>query len=257
MRSDVVLSLLLLGLLLSSPRTALPKPQAAAEQSVPNLDVKLHTRVETYTLDADNFFDALMKIAKEFQIPMGIQWSETDDTMKKVSLSCANVDTEQILRKLVDLQQGYSLDVSNGVVHVFPEWARRSRQDFVNLKIREFVVRDQIPGLANRHLRDLVKLTVSPPPPPSGKPNGSGFSMGAEVGERNISLHLQNVIARDALDAIALASTWKVWVVTFTNGPLTPTGFRPTRTIWIPSFPPNEQPVWDSLHWGNMLPSRK
>lgn len=257
MRSHVVLSLLLLGLLPPSPRVSFAAPQAAAEQSAPSLDVKLHTRLETYTLDADNFFDALMKIAKEFQIPMGIQWSEAEDTMKKVSLSCANVDTEQILWKLVDSHPGYTFDMSKGVIHVFPKWTRGSRRDFVNLKIQDFVVRDQIPGLANRYLRDLVKLTVSPPPPPSGKPNGSGSSMGAEVGERNISLHLQNVIVRDALDAIALASTWKVWVVTFTDDPLTPTGFRPTRTIWISNFPPNEQPVWDSLHWGDAVPPSK
>jgi hypothetical protein len=53
-----------------------------------------------------------------------------------------------------------------------------------------------------------------------------------------------------------LASDRKIWIVTFTNGPLTPTGFRPTRTLWIKTIAVDEQPVWESLRWGDPIPQQ-
>jgi hypothetical protein len=241
--------LLLLQLLLTTPRLV------GARR--PDFQANVHMRVKNYTLNADSFLDALAKVAAKFQIPIGVQWSENSDTKRKVYASWANVDAQQVIQQLVRAHPGYRLEVSGGVVHVFPDWTISNRHDFVNLKVSKFIVRDQVPEIASHQLRDLVKLNVSPSPlPKPGVAGGTGYSQGADVGEQNIGLRLQNVTVRDALDKIALASDRKIWVVTFTDEPLTPSGFRRTRTLWIKTIASNEQPVWDSLRWGDEIPDQ-
>jgi len=234
-----------------------PTPRPTAVRNPVGPQANLHMRVKNYTLNADNFLDALTKVATQFRLPMGVQWSENKATMRKVSRSWSNVDVQKVIQELVKAQQGYEFDVSDGVLHVFPKWTKSSRQDFLSLKLPKFVVRDQVPETATHQLRDLVKQTVSPPSPKPGAAGGTGFSQGADVGEREISLRLQNATVRDALDGIALVSDRKIWVVTYTDEPLTPTGFRGTRTLWISTIAYNEQPVWDSVRWGDEIPPSK
>lgn len=221
------------------------------------LQGKLHGRIKTYSVRAENFVQALAAVATKFQIPMGVQWTEDRDTKREVSRSWKNASPEQIIKSLVNSHSGYGFDVSDGVVHIFPKWAKSSREDFVNLKVQSFVVLDQAPETATKALRDLVKLTVSPPAPRAKRPAGSVYSQAGDVGERNVSIALRKATVRDALDRIALASDRKIWVVTFTHEPLTPTRFRRTRTLWIKSIAVKEQPVWDSLRWGDPVPPSK
>jgi len=68
---------------------------------------------------------------------------------------------------------------------------------------------------------------------------------------------LKNVGVEDVLDALAVASARKIWIVTFSDDPtLTPTGFRRSLTLWnnFP-IPDNEQPIWDMLHWRDVIPA--
>jgi hypothetical protein len=246
--------LLLLLLLLQLPFFA---PRAVAGPESADLHSRLSIPVKNYVLNAGGLLDALAKVAAKFQIPMGVQWSENSDTKREVTATWKNTDPEQMIRSLVSTHRGYELNVSDGVVHILPDWARSSPQNFLNLKLQKFAVFNQAPEIAGHRLRDLVKLTVSPAPPqPRTAANGSAYSQAADVGEQNIGITLTNVTVRDALDRIALASDRKIWIVTFTNGPLTPTGFRPTRTLWIKTIAVDEQPVWDSLRWGDPIPQQ-
>jgi hypothetical protein len=40
--------------------------------------------VQDYSLQADNLIDALLKISAHFQIPMGVEWVKSADTLKPV-----------------------------------------------------------------------------------------------------------------------------------------------------------------------------
>jgi hypothetical protein len=209
-------------------------------------------------MNGDNFVDALLKVATQFQIPMGIEWSENASTAQKISESWTDADVQQVIQRLVNAQRGYEFEVKDGVVHVFPEWAKSSQQDFVNLKVQKFIVRNEVAAAATRQLRDLVKLTVSPPPQTGATAGGTAGSQLGTIEDREISLKLENLTVRDALDQIALVSDRKIWVVTFTEEPLlTPTGFRRTRSLWIDTVPDNEQPVWNTLRWGDAIPPTK
>jgi hypothetical protein len=132
----------------------------------------------------------------------------------------------------------------------------QSDSDFLNLKVHQFEV-NQVPvETATRRLRDFVKSRVSPPR--RGIRAGVGGSLGTNPDEPKVTMRLADVTVRDVLDKIALASAKKIWIVTFlSDGRLTSTGFRRTVTLWNDSpIPEDEQPVWDTLHWTDELPTR-
>lgn len=247
-----VLFLLLAQLLIPTSRNIAPETPADG------LEAKLGTRINNYSLNADNFLDALAKVASQYQIPIAVEWSEDTNTKQKVSQSWIDTDIRELIQQLVSEQPGYEFGIKNEVVHVFPKWTKSSRQNFLDLKIQKFSVDNQVPESASHQLGDLVRLKVSPAIKTGAPLRGIGWSQATSPDDFEISLELENISVRDALDQIALASNRKIWVVTFTDDSLlTPTGFRRTRTLWIDTVSDSEQPVWDSLRWGDAIPSSK
>jgi len=84
------------------------------------LQGKLHARVGSYSLSADNFLQALTKTASQFEIPMGIEWVREPQTMRPVNLTWKQATPYKIIRTLVNNQPGYELEVRGLVVHVYP-----------------------------------------------------------------------------------------------------------------------------------------
>lgn len=85
-----------------------------------------------------NFVQALAQIAGKLQIPLGVQWTDDKDTNREISVSRTNMDSEQMIERLITSCRGYEFDVRDGIVHIYPAWTKANRQDFVNLKLREF-----------------------------------------------------------------------------------------------------------------------
>ena len=140
------------------------------------------------------------------------------------------------------------------MVHVAPRDMMSSKQSFLSLRISRFDVQNEVAETASKRLGALVDFKVTPPkPPPVGQAKGGiGFGQFVEVGDPEISISLADVTVDDALDAISLASPFKVRIVTFgPAGDLTPTGFR--RTVFpIPrdAVPQPAGPYWELLRWG-------
>ncbi|MHB8502204.1 MAG: hypothetical protein ACYDHE_14830 [Candidatus Acidiferrales bacterium] len=221
-----------------------------------DIQTKLHSHITAYTLSADQFGKALIKIATKFDLPMGIEWVRSPETTRNIHLSWRNVTVQQVLQEIVEAQPGYKLEVSQGVVHVFAASMRSNPEDFLNEKIDKFEVHDQIVEVVSHRLRDIVRHRRPSPQPQSQKPAGVGYSQGANIGDPVFSLALTKVTVRDVLDQLALSSDRKVWVVTFMPGsPAASTGYRRTATLWNNNpVPDSEQPVWDMFRWSDSIP---
>lgn len=243
-------TMLFLALLLLSPVNVPGQPQATG------LDAKLGTRVSQYSLSANGLADALIRTAKKFQLPMGIEWVKDKRALRGFSRTWKGDTVGAILRSVVGEYPGYSFRVEHGVIHVFrSDWVNDSR-NFLNLKVPQFVeVREEVGGLANVRLREAVQTIVSPRNLPPGAGEGGSYSSG-NVPEKPLTLTLRGLTVREALDELVVASEHKMWVVTFSGNPdLTPTGFRRTETLWHPTpFPDIDQPMWDFLAWEGPLP---
>jgi hypothetical protein len=214
------------------------------------LTLKLKTPVRQYTLKASSFLEALMQVADQFRIPMGIAWVDTPPARTRVSLSLKSTTVEEIIEAIAKSQPGYSVQVSDGVVHIFSTQVPAS-QNFLLLKVDKFEARHEVVQMAQRRLRELVQDSVAPPMPTRG---GIAGSLITNVGEPKISVDVNDAKVYQVLDSLAIASPKKVWVVTFTDS-LTGTGFRRTSSLWTAgAIPDSEQPVWNMFSWHESIP---
>jgi hypothetical protein len=236
--------LLMQGLLMGLPKSS---SRDSAE-----LRAKLQSPVHDYSIAADTFVDALVGVAGEFKLPMGIVWVRRPSALKAVRLSWHDATVEQVVRDIVHTQPGYEIEIRNAVVRVRPRNMIPDKENFLGLRVDRFDAQSEVTELASKRLQTLVTPRVTPPkPPPAGQPFGIGFEQAVEVGDPEISISLANVTVEDALDAISLASPFKVWLVTFeADKSLTPGGFRRTVLASGKAVADEYQPVWELLKWG-------
>jgi hypothetical protein len=226
-----------------------------------SLQGKLQQRVARYAVTASNFPDALVRVAGQFEIPMGIVWVRSPATNAPIDLSWKDATVQQILSTIAKTQTGYAISIERGVVHIFPLDAIPDRQNFLRLPIKTFDVQDQFVEVAQHQLRRLVAQTVSPQKPPT--PNeehqlgGVAGTVAVTIEYPKVSLRFENTTVEDILDAVATVSPRKLWIVTFeSDSTLTPGGFRRTETLWNNSALPDDlEPVWDMFRWGDAIPS--
>lgn len=241
-----MLATLLLAILPLQPTGTL-YPSAEPQE----LEKLLQSKVEHYTLSEDTFLQALTRVAAEFEIPMGIEWVKSPTTLRRFERSWRNLSIYQILKSVLKAQSGYELQISNGVVHVFPRGALVDKGSFLNLRIDKFEVENHFGAFASYELHNRVHLIVSPPTTVSPE-GGWGASITSGTGDRRINLKLQNVTVRDVLDRISLATDLNIWLVTYPEkAPLTARGFYRTLSLYTDVLADDQQPVWHLLPWGH------
>jgi hypothetical protein len=213
-------------------------------------------RVPAYTLREPDFVHALAATASKFNLPIGIEWARSPETLRKVNRSWENTSVQQILTSIVDSQPGYRLDVDNGLVHVYLNKMSPEKKDFLNLKVDRFELRHEVLETGSRKLHEVIKSKITPVQPQSQRPAGMGYSQAANIGDPEFNLSLQNASVRQIIDQLALASDRKIWIVTYTQDAIDPaTGYRRTMTLWNNSkIPDSEQPIWDMFRWNDRIP---
>jgi hypothetical protein len=241
------------GLLLLAIQLQLVAPLTSLASEPEQLSSKLGAVVHDYNLTANNFLDGLAHVASEFRIPIGIEWVNMPASRRQITLHWSDATVAEILETITHTQTGYSMDITNGVVHIYSTDILRD-QDFVHLRIKSFVAHDEVVQMAERRLRHLVKLTTAPTE--LGPRGGIGGSLAVSVNEPIINVQANDASVQDILDLLVTASAKKIWVVTFVDNSVpTATGFRRTLTLWSKSpVPDDEQPVWNMFGWGQPLP---
>jgi hypothetical protein len=227
----------------------------AAQQQRAELRTKLDAQVTQYSLSAAGLADALVKVSKRFQIPMGIEWVRDKEASRGLSRTWNDETIREIMRSIVKEYPGYDLQLEDGVIHVFRQDLLNDSRNFLNLKVPDFFdVRQKPAGLANVELRSVVQNIVSPRNLPPGAGEGGSYATGIQ--ERPLSLTLRGLTIREALERLVVASEHTIWMVTFSDtAELTPTGYRRTETLWHPApFRNTEQPMWDFLAWREYAP---
>jgi len=243
-------AIVFLSLLLFSPA------RVAAQTQATQLQAKLNARVTQYALSANGLADAILRIAKQFELPVGVEWLKDKEALRDLEFTWKDDTVGGIISSVLKKYPGYAFRVEGGVVHVFRQDLVNEHQNFLNLKVPDFFqVRQELGGFANVELRGVVQNIVSPRNLPPGGGEGGSYTSG-NVPEKPFTITLRGASVREALEMLANASEHKMWVVTFSDSPgLTPTGFRRTETLWHPTpFPDRDQPMWDFLAWRDYMP---
>lgn len=227
---------------------ALSLPLQAAQP----IQQKLRATVKSYKLSEPTFLDALIKVASDFKIPMGVELVKSPSVLRPVKRTWRKATVMEIFTALVHGEKGYRLRVDDGILHVFQEDIVNRRSNFLNIRIKTFELRNTTAGAADQRLWRLVNAKLYQPARVPGPRGGVGFSLAERTDEPTFSLHLHGATVRGILDRLALSSNDKIWVVAFSPGKaMLPSGFlrtvSPTRTGRTSD---EGQPGWESLRWG-------
>jgi hypothetical protein len=234
-----------LALLLFAFHFSWMTPAASGRPERQDISGKLGKHITNYNLGKHSLVEALIRVSNDFQIPMGIVWVNTPAGRAELTFVWKDATVREILEAICKTQPGYQVQVRNGVVHVFPRSSIPDPQNFLKLKIDGFEAHNQV-EVAFWKLHTLIT------------PSKSGsyqISIGA-TGDSRVDVELKDSTVENILDALAVASNRKIWVVTFSNDiGLTSRGFRRTVSLWnYKPGPDDGQPAWDFLRWGDPIP---
>lgn len=216
---------------------------------------QLDAVIENYRVSEPDLARALIAVASQFQVPMGIEWIQSG-SRHPVSLRWKTGTVRQILESVVKSQPGYKLEVGENMLHVFYDGAKADPGNFLNIRITEVTLQRTPVAVARRRLQQIVWNKALPPSAhPPGKPISEGGEVILDPDDKPQNFRWENVTVRDALDETTLAGHYKVWAVSFPDDPArTATGFRPTLSLWTPWVDPNNLPSFDLFDWRHRPP---
>lgn len=218
----------------------------AATSSEAELAKKLHSSVQSYSVESQNLLQALAKFSDDFQIPIGIEWQLSSVPYGLFRLRFERTTVLQILTDMVAVDPRYTFSTSNGVLHVSRITIFDDSRNFLNLPIKDFELSSEYVFHANNRLRQLVVEITNPASPRNDVGCAGSFGVGA--GDQLASFHLHNVVVRDILDGFVSSAGFNIWLVTFPETPaLTVRGFFKSTSIFSPNLPDSELPAWDLL----------
>jgi hypothetical protein len=173
------------------------KTVPATQLSTGSLELqrKLVTRVDAYTVTGDNLVQALTKIAPDFQVPMGIEWVRDSQTSHRIDETWYDSTPTEIIRSLITAHPGYEVR-SGEVIEIFCS-ALRDEHDFFSLRIPRFREKNEMLSAAHQKLRRLIEPLiryVPPSPPGAGSAGSLGFGIGGN--DPSASMHETQLFAR-------------------------------------------------------------
>jgi hypothetical protein len=217
---------------------------ASAQQSSLQFPKSSIGEVQSYSLEANCFIDALLKLSARFQFPLGVEWVKSADTLKPVRFSQTHTAVADVIQSVVSMHAGYDWRTEDGVVHVFQRDLAKDSRNPLNITVKEFGWNHKmIFSEANSLLAQLVGQVVNPLP--IGRGVGGSFPSG--VGEPTFDLNIRDGPARSILNRIVTVSKVNIWVATFPSvADPNPSGFlQPTGAQ------NNTGPFWTMLRWGD------
>jgi hypothetical protein len=215
-----------------------------------DLRSKLNRTVQNYTLNANNFLDALTHVAADFRLRMGIEWVATSEAKTEFSHFWESVTVEEIIKQIITTQPNYEVQIWNGVLHILPPKLIPDRQNFLMLRITRFQVHQEPFEMVSEQLHNYANDVVY-------KVQGHAGSIASMPDEPKLDLDLTDTSVEEVLDKIVLMSTRKIWIVVYSDNPATiETGIRRSLSLWSDSpIPDGQQPVWNLFRWGDALPT--
>jgi hypothetical protein len=187
------------------------QPTAAQQGNAHSLNQKFEQKVQ-FRPKASTPLDQLIEVAKTFDIPMGIEWSES----AKCKASPAGFRTEEtvaeLLKTIVRRCPAQTLTVEQGIVHVHSRFARHPH-NILNLRLWRFQIKDGSVYDAEYELRLAIDMHLHPDKYAGGYNGGHGSPRDEVLGIPNISFSSRNITVRDVLDRIVKTNGNALWVV--------------------------------------------
>lgn len=218
--------------------------------SADQLQDKLSAAVSTYSVSADNLFQALHRLASDFAIPMGIEWIRGASTQRTLDRSWHDTTVFGIVKDIVGSYPGYYTEVGDGIVNVLPEGYKGDRRNVLNLSVSRFEARNEPLGVASWRLHVAVRAILRP-----AQVRSAGSGVAASIaygagGDRKVNVTSGPASLREILNRLVVSSSKVVWVVTYLEDKQATGPFHPTVVLTGDIVSEDQQPVWSFIPWG-------
>lgn len=165
-----------------------------------------------YRLRATAPDEQLVEVAQHFKIPMAIEWlDEKPATGQVADLKFDKGSVLELIRAIVDRAPQENLIVEDRIVRVFPPSAFNNRLNFLNLRLKEYCVKDESVLGAEFAVRIEIDAMLYP------KEFKHGFNGGYGGGEKLLWIEAINICVykpsiRQLLTEIAAQSGQAGWI---------------------------------------------
>ncbi len=168
---------------------------------------KLDARVERFDTSGRSLASTVLDLAYEREIPIAIEYLDTDAVYRPLSLEFRDQSVSEILVGIVQQVPQYRIAFSAGIVELYSPKARDDRANLLNKPIKDFAVTEVDTHKADSELfcsltRELL---------PTGACGGS-VALG-QWGPQKITVHMQNARVYEILNAIVAENGKAVWTV--------------------------------------------
>ncbi len=213
--------LVCLPLIFAAPQKRASK---SGKQVAADLDAKLARKAD-FVPSNKSTLDRLVGIAKHYEIPMGIEWiggTGAEDLEVPSAAVSATPTVRDLLTAIVSRLPDYQLTVQNGVVHIAPPIIAVRNDNFLNLVIEDFEVKNDTLFGAQHDLRLAIDMTLHPKEFEGGYAGGYGNDPEHVFAKQRFSYKSDDLTVRQILDGLVKANGNALWIAEFNREDFAP-----------------------------------
>lgn len=172
-------------------------------------------RKASFIPHSESGLEQLISVAQFYKIPMGIEWANQTEPAISARPVRKGITVRGLINTILKRHVGYEARTENGVLHVVNPQFGASPQNFLNLRISEFLVKDANVFDAEASLKLKIDMTLHPERYAGGWNGGYGSPRINGFDIENITFSGRNLSVREILNKIVVANGNAMWVVRF------------------------------------------
>jgi hypothetical protein len=186
-----------------------------------SLEEKLGT-VTDYVPKATAPVDQLVEVARRFKIPMGIEWVERAGTATPEKMpSSGKWTVRELIEEIASVSPEHRIEVDNGLVRIYSPTEAVHPFNFLNIRLKSYIVKDGDLFAADDQLRWAIRFTLEPEKYLHGYGGGYGHGTPHIFEIPKFTLSGSDLTIREVLNRIALAQGNALWVAAIKSADLT------------------------------------
>ena len=172
--------------------------------------------------------EQLIEVAQGFKIPMAIEWLERTNEQSKPTLTLKRRSVLDLIKAIVEQSAEHQLIVEDRILYIYPPAVVSHPFNFLNLRVKNFDVKDESLFGAQDVLRMHLNMMLYPELYKNGYGGGYGGGYPHAFWKKNITFSGHDLRIREILNKIVEESGNALWVVK-----LNPDEFAGDKPKWV------------------------
>lgn len=186
---------------------------------------KLPTKlVDSFRADKVSLIDALLQLARQEQIPLGIEYVDFEALEKPIAVNLGPATISEVLDAILKQGSGYSWSVQDCVVNVSHASISENSGNLLNTRLPRF----SVPSVSLQEGSHVLEMTLDHEIHPQVQRWFGSFPAGTSP-KRIGPLDLHNITVKQAVNRLVAEAGGAAWIVQVPPGKL---GRLPSYGLW-------------------------